>query len=392
MQPTDISAAEGAHRLLACKEPARKRPRLDVPFTRLSIGNPDLKERMLSGVARVLEHGEYILGPEVSEFERRFAEIGGTQYAVGVDNGTNALLLSMRVLGIGPGDEVITAVNSFLASASSIALAGARPVLVDVTDDFTIDPEQISRAMTPRTKAIIPVHLTGRPAAMDEITSLAAKKNLVIIEDAAQAVGARLKGKRVGGFGTMGCFSLHPLKVLGAAGDGGVITTSSAELDAALRRSRNHGLRNRDECSAWSYNARLDTVHAAMLLAKLDYLHEWIRRRREIASFYSRRLSRWVTIPVEQDGVEGVYQTYVIRAARRDRLKEFLAQRGIATKIHYPIPIHLQEAARELGYRRGDFPVAERHAEEILSLPMFPDLTAEQLEYVAQTIGEFYGA
>lgn len=364
---------------------------LRVPFVDITGQHRPLKRELLEACERVIDHGQFVLGPELTRFEERFAGLAGTRFAIGVDNGTNALTLALKGLGIGPGDEVITAANSFLASASSIALAGAVPVLVDVLDDLTIDPEQVDRAVTPRTRGVMPVHLTGRPADMAAINEIAKRRRIAVVEDAAQAVGAEFQGKRVGSLGSAGCFSLHPLKILNAVGDGGVITTCDHALSDYLGVARNHGLKNRDECAFWSLNSRLDTLQAAMLLVKLDRLDEAIVSRRAVASFYAERLSDVAAVPVERSGDRCVYQTYVIKCERRDQLQAHLAARGIDSKVHYPVPIHLQPAAAGLGYGRGDFPVTERLSDTILSLPIYPELSRQQLEHVTTSIREFYG-
>jgi dTDP-4-amino-4,6-dideoxygalactose transaminase len=349
-----------------------------------------MKAELLEAMERVLDHGQFILGPEVAAFEQRIADYCGVPHAIGVDNGTNALILVLQALGIGPGDEVITAPNSFLASASCIALVGARPVFVDVRADFTLDPELIERAITPRTKAILPVHLTGRPADMEAILAVAARHGLQVVEDCAQAIGAELGGRKVGTFGVAGCFSLHPLKILNAVGDGGFITTRDADLARILRQARNHGLRTRDACEFWSGNCRLDTLQAAMLLVKLDHLERWIELRRAVAGAYRERLQGVVTVPTERLHERAVYQTFVIQSDQRDALQRFLAERGIDTKIHYPIPLHLQPAAKSLGWVRGAYPVAERQADTILSLPIYPELTAEQIEHLVDSTLAFF--
>lgn len=367
-------------------------PYTKVPFVVLSQRKSALKAELLKACENVLDHGQYILGPEVTEFERRFAEYCGVRHALGTDNGTNALLLVLRALGIGAGDEVITAANSFLASASCIALAGARPVLVDVGPDYTMDPDLVEAAIGPKTKAIIPVHLTGRPAEMERIMEIANRHGIAVIEDAAQAAGAEFRGKKTGSFGIAGCFSLHPLKVLSAAGDGGMITTDSDELHSYLIKARNHGLMSRDACEFWSYNSRLDTIQAAMLLVKLDHLEEWIARRREVAEGYRQGLEGLVGLPPEHSYERPVYQTFMIRCQKRDELQAFLQSRGIDSKVHYPVPIHLQQAAHDLGYHVGSFPVTERLSGEILSLPIYPEMTGRQIEAVIGGIREFYAA
>lgn len=363
---------------------------LFVPFINLRQSHHELKKDLLGACEQVLDHGQFILGPEVNEFERAFADYCGVSYAVGVDNGTNALVLSLRAFGIGPGSEVITAANSFLASASSIALAGARPVLVDVRNDSTIDPEMVDRAITSRTRAIIPVHLTGRPADMEALCGIANSKGIHIVEDAAQAIGAQTGARKVGSIGEIGCFSLHPLKVLNALGDGGLITTNDPAIYNRLLMARNHGLRNRDDCAFWSLNARLDTIQAAMLLVKLKHLDGWIAKRRKIARHYCDSLGDIVTVPMERSGDLSVYQTFIIQCRNRDQLRSYMFEKGVETKIHYPIPIHLLESAASLGYGIGDFPVCEAQSRRILSLPIYPELSDDQISHVVSVIREFY--
>lgn len=363
-----------------------------IPYVNLAAQHAPLRSELLSAVDRVLGHGKFILGPEVEEFERRFAQMCGVRHAIGVGNGTDALVLGLRVLSIGTGDEVITPPNSFVASAAAIALVGARPVFVDVTGDLNIDVSRIEAAVTSRTRAVLPVHLTGRPAAMGPLMSLARRRGLAVLEDCAQAVAAECDGQRVGSFGDVGCFSLHPLKTLNACGDGGVLTTNDPAIDRRLREMRNLGLKNRDDCVVWSGNSRLDTLQAALLLVKLGHLDEWTGRRRAHADAYRRLLAGipGVDLPVERPNERAVYHTFVIQADRRDELRAFLTERGIGTQIHYPVPIHLQSAARELGYGPGSFPVAEAQAGRILSLPVYPELTAEDLARVASEIRSFY--
>ncbi|MDX1908950.1 MAG: DegT/DnrJ/EryC1/StrS family aminotransferase [Bacteroidia bacterium] len=364
---------------------------LKVPYVDLGGQNKVIRDELLEAVGEVLDSGMFILGDQVAELEARLAEICGVKHVIAVGNGTDALLLPMRGLGIGAGDEVIVPPNSYLASASSVALAGATPVFVDVANDYNIDPDKIEAAITPRTKAIMAVHLTGRPAQMSRILDIAYRHGLHVIEDAAQAIGATYQGRPVGSFGTFGGFSLHPLKNLSAAGDAGFITTQDDTLATYLRKARTHGHVTRDTCAFWSLNSRLDTIQAAMLLVKLRYFNGWTSRRRDIAAMYKSRLSGYVWTPKDQPGEKGVYHTFIIQTDRRDALKQWLADKGVDTKIHYPIPIHLQEAAAYLGYKKGDFPVTERHTETMLSLPVFPELTDEQIEYVCTCIESFFG-
>jgi len=345
---------------------------------------------LLVAINRVLGHGGFILGDEVASFESEFATYCETRYSVGVGNGTDALFLALKATEVGPGDEVITAPNSFLSSAACIALTGARPVFVDVKDDLNIDPSKLEAAITPRTRAILPVHLTGRPADMAPILEIAERHDLVVVEDAAQAVGARYRGKRVGSLGTVGCFSFHPLKNLNAPGDGGAITTNVPEIYEYLVKARNHGLRTRDEAEFWSVNSRLDSLHAAILRVKLKYLDAQTEARRITASWYQKHLADVVAVPEDRVDEHAVYHTFIIQTDRRDELQRNLAAKGVETKIHYPIPIHLQKAARDLGYEPGAFPVAEEQAKRVLSLPVYPELTADQKTIVVEGICEFF--
>ena len=362
-----------------------------VSYINLPAQFAEARGETLRAVESVFAGGHYILGPEVEEFEKSFARLCGVRHAVGVANGTDALILALKALGLGPGDEVITAPNSFISSASAAALIGARPVFVDVREkDLMMDPERLERAVTARTRAIIPVHLTGKCAPMEEILAVAKKHQLVIVEDAAQSVGSTLERKKAGSWGAIGCFSLHPLKNLNAAGDGGVLTTDDDALDQKLRQLRNHGLKNRDEVSFWGYNSRLDTLQAAVLNVRLKQLDKVIKRRRQIAEHYRENLSRWVSCPEETKQEHHTYHVYMIQADRRDELQSHLSRQGIETKIHYPIPLHLQPCCRELGYKKGDFPVCERLAGRILSLPIHQFLTDEQVETVCKEIANFY--
>ena len=365
---------------------------VEIPYVDLAGQHAEIKEKLLSAVENVLEHGKFILGPEVEEFEQRFARLCGTPYAVGVGSGTDALILSLRALGIKSGDEVITSPNSFITTVAAIVAVGARPVLVDVAEDYNIDPLLIESRITSKTKAILPVHLTGHPAKMDAIMDIARKYQLYVIEDAAQAVSASFNRQKVGSFGHTGCFSLHPLKTLNAVGDGGVITTWDKQVYEELLILRNNGFRNRDECAVLSSNSRLDSLQAAMLLVKLDYLEQWTQERIKNAALYRKKLYGLKNVRVPPEGVKEnpVYHTFVIQAERRDALKSYLEERGIQTKIHYPIPIHLQPAAAGLGYQRGDFPAAERQAAKILSLPVYAGLDEWRLNIVVETIKNFY--
>lgn len=361
-----------------------------VKFVNIAAQFNSLKDEILKKIDDICQSGSFILGNELKEFERNFASYCGCRYAVGVANGTDALFLVMKALGIGSGDEVITAPNSFLATAGAVIAAGAKPVFADVRDDYNIDPNKIEEAITGRTKAIMPVHLTGRPADMSAILDIAKRHDLYVIEDAAQSVGASYNGKKAGSFGIAGCFSFHPLKTLNAYGDGGAITTNDTTLYEKLVKIRNHGLKNRDECDVWGYNSRLDNLQAAILNVKLRYLDGWNKRKREMAAMYGERLRGVVKVPVDAQSEEPVYHTFIVQCERRDELMQHLLKLGVETKMHYPIPIHLQEAASLLGYKKGDFPVAEAQAKKILSLPIYPELSDEELEAVCNAVRSFY--
>jgi len=365
---------------------------MKIPYVNLVAQHRPIKDELLAAIGSVIDRGRFILGDEVAEFENRFAELCGTRFAVGLNSGTDALILALKALSVGPGEEVITVPNSFVATSSSINLLGARPVFVDVKEDYNLDPDLLVKAITPRTKAIIPVHLTGRPAAMDAILEVARAHRLHVIEDAAQAVTAEYQGKRVGSFGVVGCFSLHPLKTLNSCGDGGILTTDDPGLAEEFKILRNLGLKTRDNCVVWSGNSRLDTLQASILLVKLQYLEAWTEKRRAHARFYQEHLQglHQVQMPQDKPWERAVYHTFVIQADDRDELRSYLAQQGIGTAIHYPIPIHLQGAARSLPHALGDFPVTERQSRRILSLPVYPELGEKELNYIVSSIRSFY--
>ena len=347
-------------------------------------------------VARVVEEFkrcQFVLGPQVATFEARFARACGAAYAVGLNSGTDALFFALRALGVGPGDEVITVPNSFVATAGAIVMAGATPVFVDVNAEYLMDPARVDDAITSKTRAVIPVHLTGNPADMGAISPVAARRGLAVIEDAAQAVGAAIGDRVVGSLGSAAAFSLFPLKNLGVAGDGGVLTTTSREIFDKVMLLRHHGLRTRDEVEIWGYNSRLDTIQAIVANSVLDGLGDVTTARIRNAAFYDRALAPLaphITVPPRRPGVRQVFHTYVVQAESRDRLREFLESRGVETKIHYPIPIHLQKTAESLGYKRGAFPVCEAQSERIVSLPVHEYLTEAEQQYVVDRIREFY--
>ena len=336
---------------------------------------------------------QFILGENVKAFEARFAELCQTAFALGVNSGADALFLALKALGIGTGDEVITVPNSFVATAGVIVAAGATPVFVDVGADYNIDVNLIEPAITAKTKAILPVHLTGNPADMPRILAIAKRHQLYVIEDAAQAVLAAIDGKVVGSFGDAGCFSLHPLKNLNVGGDGGVLTTNSAEMYEKVSLLRNHGLKNRDEIEFFGYNSRLDTIHATVALHGLKSLAEITEIRRKHARIYDRELqalAEFVTVPPRRDEVYQVFHTYVVQVKRRAELMPYLQEHGVETKIHYPMPIHLQKPCLAMGCKRGDFPVSEQQAAAIVSLPIQQYLTEAQIHYVVARINAFY--
>lgn len=361
-----------------------------IPYIDFVHQHSDVRSEVLAAMAGVLDRGQYILGSEVQDFEKEFAAYVGTQFAVGVSSGTSALYLALRALGIGRGDEVITVSNSYIATATAVVLAGAEPVFVDIGPDLNIDPTRVEEAVTPRTRAVIPVHLTGRPASMHRLVEVAKSRDLAIIEDAAHAVGAELDGKRAGAFGEIACFSLHPLKNLHALGDAGIVTTDREDLKDALLQLRNLGLVNRDECVQWSPNCRLDEIHAAVLRTHLRHLEKWTQERRKLAKRYNELLRSYVKVPEEAPGEKHVYQTYMIQADRRDDLATHLLKHGVEAKIHYPIPIHRQKVAASLTWR-GSLPRTDEAATSILSLPLYPGLTDAQQGYVSGLFREFYG-
>lgn len=337
--------------------------------------------------------GEFTMGPPVLEFERRLAEMIGVKSAIGTNSGTDALILALKALRIGPGDEVITQVNTFCATVGAIVAVGAQPVLVDVEDQYAIDERLIEAAVTPRTKAILPVWWTGLPPNMSVIMKTARRHGLFVVEDACPALGASFDGKSAGSFGDAAAFSLHPLKPLHVWGDGGAVVTNDDALAQWLRRYRNHGMINRDEVEFWGVNQRLQTVQAVVANRLLDRVTKWTDQRIEIAARIDEGLRDLpeIKLPPRPHNRRNAFQLYMVRAERRDELIRHLADAGIDTRIHYPIPLHLQKAARDLGYKKGDFPVAEAQAKEIVTLPCHQYLTAEEIEHMIDQVRKFYG-
>ena len=364
---------------------------MNVPFVDLQAQHRAIRDELNQAIQRVMERADFALGEDVVRFEEEFAAFCGTRHAVGVDSGLSALELSLRALGIGPGDEVIVPAHTFIATAAAVTFAGARPILVDVDPAmYNIDVAQVEAAITPRTRAIIPVHLYGLPAAMDAIMSLADRHDLAIIEDACQAHGAYYKGRRVGSLGHAAAFSFYPTKNLGGCGDAGMVVTNDAQVADHVRAMRNCGQKAKYIHELPPFNHRLDTLQAAILRVKLRYLDQWNEARWRNAALYTKLLTgSGIVTPVEDPDSVHVYHLYVVRTPRRDGLQAYLREQGIGTAIHYPVPIHLQPFYAGNGFRRGQFPVTEGLCDEIISLPMFPEMTTEQVEHVAANVAEF---
>ncbi len=367
----------------------------EIPLVDLKAQYATIRDEVRRAIDDVLESMQLTIGPNVKAFDQEFASYIGTKHSIGVGSGTDALQLAIRACGVSGGDEVITVSHTFFATVEAILYANARPILVDIDEKtMLIDPAAVAAAITPRTKAIIPVHLYGRTVDLKPIRQLAQDRNITIIEDAAQAHGALLDdGKKAGTGGRVNCFSFYCSKNLGAYGEAGSITTNDDRLAEELRALREHGQSTRYYHPVIGYNARLDEIQAAILRIKLRKLDEWNTRRRALARMYDERLKgSGVTVPeIPSDIRRHVFYTYTIRVpgGRRDDLRKYLGERGIGTQIHYPVPIHLQQSAEFLGYRKGDMPVTEKVASEVLSLPMFAELTDEQLERVADSVRSF---
>ena len=347
---------------------------------------------ILDKIRQVVIAGDFTLGSAVDHFEARYAKMIRVKHAIGVGSGTDALFLSLKALGIKEGDEVITTSFTFYATIGAIVTAGAKPVFVDILDDYNIDPNQIESKITDKTKAILPVHWAGKPCHMDQINAIAKKYNLFIVEDACHAIRANHKDKPAGSLGDIGCFSFHPLKNLNVWGDAGIITTNSDRHAEKLKLIRNHGLKGRDECLEFSYNSRLDTVQAVVadhLLSKIDYITQARIRNAQYLDSGLQLISE-IKIPERDKNIKQVYHLYSLRCEKRDALKAYLIQNGVDAKIHYPVPMHLQPAARKYGYNSGDFPNAEKICSEILSLPVHEFITQEHMDTMIQLIKRFY--
>ncbi len=369
---------------------------MNVPLLDLKAQYRSIKSELLAVMETVCDEQGFVLGPRVVDFEKAMAQYVGSRYAIGCASGSDALLLSLMAHGVRAGDEVITVPFTFFATAGAISRLGATPVFVDIQPDtFNIDPDQIERAITPRTKAVIPVHLFGQCADMEAINEIAKRRHIDVIEDACQAIGAARHGKRAGALADTGCFSFFPTKNLGGFGDGGLITTDDQSLADALSMLRVHGSRVRYLHEAVGINSRLDALQAAILHVKLKYLDQWTEGRRRNAERYQQLFAQAnlldrVTLPLTAPGNFHVYNQYTVRVGKRDELRNFLKDQGVGSEVYYPLPMHLQNCYQELGHRKGSFPVSERAAEEVLSLPIYAELEENQLVYVAEQINQFF--
>ncbi len=364
---------------------------MKIAYRNLAVRDPALRRRLLDAVDRVLRHGRFILGPEHDAFENEMARYCGRKHGIGVGSGTDALYLALRALGVGPGDEVVTTSLSWIATANAITLTGARPVFVDIGWDFNIDAAQVEAAITDATRAIVPVHFTGQLCDIEAIQAIAERRGIAVIEDAAQAFGARKDGRPAGSFGRMSCFSMNPMKVFNGFGEAGAIVTDDDALAEKLKILRYGGTVNRHDCRIASLNGRLDTMQAAMLLISLDKLESRIDARRAIATRYAGRLGGVVRCPVEKPGHVHVFHAYSVLAERRDALMAFLAENGVETQIQHPIPMPFHSAYRDTAAGRVSIPVCEQVAAGILALPNQEDLTGAEQDYVCARIREFYG-
>lgn len=365
---------------------------MSIPAFDLTRQYQSIREAVDAAVRRVMESGQFILGKEVEALEAEVAAFCGASYAVAVASGTDALHLALRASGVGPGDEVLVPAFTFIATAEVVVYCGARPVFVDINPDtYSMDPDAVSGAVTARTKALIPVHLFGHPAPMEELNALADRHGLAVIEDAAQAFGARYRGKAAGSLGLAGCFSFFPTKNLGGYGDGGMVVTNDGALAEEVRQLRVHGSAERYHHRVVGYNSRLDALQAAVLRAKLPYVESWNAARRSHAAAYTAGLEKLdgLVCPKELDGAHHVYNQYTIRAEDRDALRAGLAEEGIATAVYYPIPVPDQEAFRAEGHEEGSFPNSSRASQEVLSLPMFPELKEEEVGRVVEALSSW---
>ena len=363
---------------------------MKVRLVDLAAQHRSLEAALKETFNRILENASFVMGPEIERFEKAFASYLGVAHCITVNSGTSALELVLQALGVHPGDEVITVPNTFIATAEAISAAGARPVFVDIDPfSYTMDPVLVEQAITPRTKAILPVHLYGQPADMDALLEIANRHSLAVVEDACQAHGAEYKGRKTGSMGVAACFSFYPSKNLGCCGEGGAVTTNDAELAQRVRMLRDHGAARKYQHDFPGHNFRLEELQGGILAAKLPHLDHWNEKRRALAASYNERFKGSnVITPNEMPYARHVYHLYVIQVEDREALRQTLAAQDIETGVHYPIPLHLQRAYRNLGYREGDFPVSEHLAQHILSLPMYSELPMENVEFVAKCVVE----
>ena len=364
----------------------------NVPYLDLPAQMKPLRKEIDAAIARTLDNCSFCLGPDVAQFEKDFAKYCGAENCIAYNSGTSALHIAMMLLNIGPGDEVISTPTTFVATSWAISYVGAKPVYVDIDDaTFNLDPAKVEKAITPRTKCILPVHLYGHPVDLDPLLAIAKKHNLPLVEDAAQAHAAKYKGKVVGTFGAMSCFSFYPGKNLGAYGEGGAIVTNNAAFNTRARALREHGSTQRYYHDEVGFNYRMEGIQGAVLGVKLKHLDTWTRERRRVAHRYHEMLAGTpLQLPREADYAESAYHLYVVRHPRRDDLKRHLEANGIGCALHYPLPLHLQKCYASLGHKQGDFPVAEKAARECLSLPIYPELTEGQIQHVAEAIKGFF--
>lgn len=365
---------------------------MKVPFVNYPLQYKNLETEIDAAIKRVLSEGQLILRGDVEQFEKRLAEFLGVKHVIGLNSGTDALMFALRAAGVGVGDEVITVSHTFWASIEAIVHVGAKPILIEVRDDFLIDVDQIEAAITDKTKAILPVHLNGRVCDVDKIMQIAEKHNLLVIEDAAQALGGMYNNKKAGSIGTAGCFSFYPAKILGTAGDGGAVSTNNDEVAEMVRLFRMHGIKSKTEIVGYGFTSRLHNLQAAILNVKLPHLEKWIERRREIARMYDeglRNIERAQVPPIDGGMNYDVFQNYVLKAQKRDELFEYLKDKGVETLIKDPVANHKHPG---LGLDSFSLPYTEQIANEVISLPMYPELTNEQVRYVIESLRSFYAS
>jgi dTDP-4-amino-4,6-dideoxygalactose transaminase len=363
-----------------------------IPYLDLKAQIKPLRAEIDAAIARTIDNCSFCLGPDTAQFEKDFAKYCGAEHAIGFNSGTSALHVAMLLLGVGQGDEVITTPFTFVATSWAISYVGAKPVYVDIDDaTFNLDPKLIEKAITPRTKAVMPVHLYGQPFDLDPILDICRRHKLPLVEDSAQSHGAKYKGKTIGTFGEISCFSFYPGKNLGACGEGGALVTNNAEFAKRARALREHGSTVRYYHDEVGYNYRMEGIQGAVLGIKLKHLEKWTRERQRVARRYTELLADTpLQLPHQAPFAESVWHLYVVRHARRDELRKFLDENGVGNAVHYPIPLHLQKCYADLGHKAGDFPVAEKAANQCLSLPVYPELTDEQIQRVVAVIKQFF--